>query len=61
MLNDYPDILNSKEVMEILGIKKELLYEMIKCKKLPAYKINKKEWRFNKGTLIKHLIALESE
>lgn len=59
MLDEYSDVLVSAEVMEILNIKKEQLYELIRTKKLPAYKIGKKEWRFNKVTLINHLLALE--
>jgi excisionase family DNA binding protein len=58
MLDRYPDVLSSKEVMEILDISKVLLYEMIREKKLKAYKVGR-EWRYNKNTLIKNLIALE--
>ena len=61
MLAEYSDVLNSKDIMAILDIKKEQLYELIKTKKLPAYKIGKKQWRFNKGTLINHLLALENQ
>ena len=57
MFNDYPDILTSKEVMEILAISKELLYDLIKTKQIPAYKLGKKEWRFNKADLIECLTA----
>jgi excisionase family DNA binding protein len=60
MLDGFPDIMNSKDVMSVLDIKKELLYELIKQKKIPAYKIGKKEWRFNKDTLLKHLHKLEA-
>ena len=29
MLEEYPDVLNTKEVMEILDITKNLMYELI--------------------------------
>lgn len=60
MLEEYPDILNTKEVMEILGITKNLLYELIHEHELPAYRLGKKNWRINKDSLIKYLSKLES-
>ena len=59
MLEQYPEILTAKQGMEILGIQKELFYNLIKSKKLPAYRLGKKSWRINKSSLINHLIALE--
>ena len=59
MLEEYPDILTSKEVMEILAISKELLYKLVNSKQLPAYRLGDKSWRINKTSLINHLIALE--
>ena len=58
MLKDYPDILNSKQVMEILDISKEFLYKLIKSKRLPCYRIGNKDWRFNKAELIAHIKSL---
>ena len=58
MLEKYPDILNSKQIMEILDISKELLYKMIKNKRLPCYRLCGKDWRFNKEALIAHIHAL---
>ena len=55
MLEEYPDILTSREIREILAVSKELLYELIKTKRIPAYKLGKKEWRFNKAELIECL------
>lgn len=59
MLEDYPDVLNTKEVMEILDITKNLLYELIHTKQLPAYRLGRKKWRINKNSLINYLTRLE--
>ena len=55
MLEKYPDVLNTQEVMEILGITKNLLYELIHKQEIPAYRLGKKKWRINKDSLIKYL------
>ena len=60
MLDEYPDVLNTKEVMEILDITKNLLYRRIHTKQLPAYRIGSKKWRINKSSLIEYLHSLES-
>lgn len=59
MLEEYPDVLNTKEVMKILGITKNLLYELIHTNQIPAYRIGTKKWRINKSSLIKYLYSLE--
>lgn len=59
MLDEYPDVLNTKEVMEILDITKNLLYKLIHTKQLPAYRIGQKKWRINKQSLINYLYELE--
>lgn len=61
MLDEYNDILKAREVMKILGVSKELLYELVHTEQLPAYRIGKKGWRFNKQSLISHLTALENK
>ena len=55
MLEEYPDVLNTKEVMEILDITKNLMYELIHSNTKPAIRIGKKQWRINKEDLIKYL------
>jgi len=52
MLEDYPDILTPKEVMEILGISKNLMYKMIQTGEIPAFKIGNKLWRIRKRDLM---------
>ena len=61
ILEDFPDILCSSEVMCILNVKKEQLYNLIRRKQIPAFKLaeNSKSWLFNKDTLIEHLHTLE--
>lgn len=59
MLDEYPDVLTTREVMEILDITKNLLYKLIHTKQLPAYRIGSKKWRINKSSLIKYLYSLE--
>ena len=51
MLEEYPDVLNTNEVMEILDITKNLMYELIHS----AIKIGKKQWRITKDDLITYL------
>jgi len=58
MFEDYPDVLSSKDVMEMLDISKELLYKLIKSNRLPAYRIGNKNWSFNKKDIIEHLDAM---
>ena len=58
MLDEYPDVLNTKEVMEILDITKNLLYKLIHTKQIPAYRIGTKKWRINKNSLIEYLYDL---
>ena len=60
MLDEYPEVLNTKEVMEILDITKNLLYKLIHTKQLPAYRIGEKKWRINKNSLIEYLHKLEN-
>lgn len=59
MLDEYPDVLNTGEVMEILDITKNLLYKLIHTNQLPAYRIGVKKWRINKSSLIEYLYNLE--
>ena len=59
MLDEYSDVLTVKDVCQILKFSKDMLYTLIQTKQIPAYKFGKKEWRFNKASLIKHLKAME--
>ena len=55
MLQEYPDILTPKEVMEILGVGKNLLYELLKDGEIPAKRIRGKMWRIVKKDLIDYM------
>ena len=48
MLEDYPDVLNTKEVMEILDITKNLMYELIHTDQIHAFRLGSKNWRISK-------------
>ncbi|MDD3570368.1 MAG: helix-turn-helix domain-containing protein [Lachnospiraceae bacterium] len=55
MLEDYPDILTPKEVMEILGISKNTLYQLINNGEIPATRLGRKLWRIQKQALMEFL------
>lgn len=54
MFDFYPDILTVNDVTEILGISKNMVYKLIKAKKLPAERLGSKLWRISKKELIKY-------
>lgn len=56
MLEEYPDVLSINETMEILGISRNLLYNLIHTGVIPAMRIGKKLWRINKTDLITFLM-----
>ena len=55
MLEEYPDVLSINETMEILGVSRNLLYNLIHTGAIPAIRIGKKLWRINKQALIKYI------
>ena len=57
MLEEYPDVLSINETMEILGISRNLLYNLIHTGVIPAMRIGKKLWRINKTDLITFLMS----
>ena len=59
MLAEYPDVLTTKDVIKILSVSKEYLYELISKDKIPAYRLGDRHWRFNKETLIQYLNSHE--
>ena len=58
MFEDYPDVLSSRDVMQMLNLSKEVLYKLIKANRLPAYRIGNKNWSFNKKDIVAQLDAL---
>ncbi len=55
MLENYPDVLTINEVLEILGISRNMLYDLIHSGYIPAYRLGKKIWRINKTELCLYL------
>jgi len=55
MLEAYPDVLTTRDVMKILNITKNLMYELIHTSQISAYKLGKRDWRINKQDLIRYL------
>lgn len=53
-MDDYPDVLTPYEVMEILGLSKNKVYELLKQGSLHAVRIGHK-WRITKQALISFL------
>jgi len=56
MLEDYPDVLSINETIEILGISRNLLYDLIHSGTIPAFRLGEKIWRINKPVLISYLL-----
>lgn len=42
MLNDYPDVLSVKQVMEVLHISKKSVYELLHNKEIKSKKVGRK-------------------
>lgn len=61
MFDFYPDILTVNDVTEILGISKNMVYKLIKAKKLPAERLGSKLWRISKKELIKYFESKYAE
>ena len=53
MFDEYPDILSIIDVMEILGIGRNLALRLCKEGVIPAFKVGR-NWRINKTELIKY-------
>ncbi len=51
MLYGSPAILTSQQVMEILSISKNTLYDLIRRNSLPAFRLGKRNWRFRREDL----------
>ena len=52
MLTDYPEILKPKDLIKILNLSKNTIYDMLNNKIIPAYRVgNNKLWRINKSDL----------
>lgn len=59
MLCEYPDVLNVEHIREILGIGKNLAYQLIADKKIIAKKVGH-SWIIAKSNLIKFILSEEN-
>lgn len=59
MLEDYPDVLTPSEVMEILGIGRNLLYQFMQDGTISAFRMGKKKWRVLKRDLIVYVTGMD--
>lgn len=55
MLENYPDIMTPVEVMEALGIRRNLFYQLVNEGSLKASRIGNKLWRISKKNLLDFL------
>jgi len=61
MLEDYPEILKPKDLIEILDLSKNTVYDMLNNRIIPAYRVgNSKLWRINKCDLEDYLKSFDS-
>lgn len=52
MFEEYPDVLTINETIEILGVSRNLLYDLIHAGTIPAFRLGTKIWRIRKVDLI---------
>lgn len=55
MLEYYPDFLSVRDAMEVLGVSKSTIYELIREQKVPAFRLGPKLWRIRKDSLLEYL------
>ena len=54
MLDEYPIVLNFKQVREILHISKNLLLNLLNMGEIPRYRVGNL-WRMNREDLIEYM------
>ena len=57
MLNEYPDVLNADQVIDILRVSKKTLYHILKENQIQNIKIGR-EYRILKTALIDYLMQI---
>lgn len=55
MLETYPDIITVQEAMEVLGISRNTIYDLIRSNTIHAFKLGPKMWRIKKSDLLLYL------
>ena len=54
MLDNYPDVLSFRQVMEITHVGRNLLLRLLNSGEIPAFKMGKL-WKFYKQALIQYM------
>lgn len=57
MFEEYPDVLTINETTEILGVSRNLLYDLIHSGTIPAFQLGTKIWRIKKVDLIQFVLS----
>ena len=58
IFKDYPDVLNVKQVSELLGVSTKTVYGLLKAETLASLKVGR-EFRIPKVNVLKYLNILE--
>ena len=60
IFKDYPDVLNVKQVSELLGVSTKTVYGLLKAEALVSLKVGR-EYRIPKVNVMKYLNILEPQ
>lgn len=61
MFTNYPEILTPRDLMEMLNLSKNTVYDMLNNRIIPAYRIGcGKKWRINKCDLEEYIRSEKS-
>lgn len=55
VLTEYAEIITTKDAMAILGISRNMLYELLHNETIHGFKLGKKIWRLKKSDIIDYL------
>lgn len=55
MLEEYGDVLTVADLQEILSIGRNSAYELIRTGTIKAFRVNKKNWRISKESVLAYL------
>ncbi len=55
MLEEYGDVLTVADLQDILSIGRNSAYELIRTGAIKAFRVNKKNWRISKESVLAYL------
>jgi len=55
VLEEYGDVLTVADLQEILSIGRNSAYELIRTGTIKAFRVNKKNWRISKESVLAYL------